>query len=106
MASTVFQMRIEEDLASQAAKIYEELGMDLETAVQIFLNRSVKEKGLPFGMSLTETKTAKIERGIQAIRSMQEKAEKLGLSNMTLDEINAEIAAARAERRARERAAQ
>lgn len=106
MASTVLQVRLDEGTCSQAAEIYEELGMDLQTAVTLFLKRTIKDQGLPFEMSLTETKAAKIERGIQAMRSMQERAEKMGLSNMTLDEINAEIAAVRAERRARERAAQ
>lgn len=106
MASTVLQVRLDEGTCSQAAEIYEELGMDLQTAVTLFLKRSIKDQGLPFEMSLTETKAAKIDRGIQAIQHMRESAMKAGLSNMTLDEINAEIAAARAERHARERASQ
>lgn len=106
MASTVLQVRVEEGLRSEAAAIYEELGIDLQTAVRLFLKRSVLERGLPFGMSLAEIKDPVIEEGLRAIRSMRETAMKAGLSNMTLDEINAEIAAARAERHARERAEQ
>lgn len=102
MASSVLQVRVEEGLRSQAASIYEELGIDLQTAVRIFLKRSVREKGLPFGMTLDEGRDPVVEAGMQAIRSMSEAAERAGLSDMTLDEINAEIAAARAERHARE----
>lgn len=105
MASTVLQVRLDEGTYAQAAKIYESLGMDLQKAVTLFLKRSIEEKDLAFEMSLLEVTDPVIERGLRAMRSMQEKAEEAGLSNMTLDEINAEIAAARAERRARERAA-
>ena len=102
MATSVLQVRVEEGLRSQAASIYEALGIDLQTAVRIFLKRSVRENGLPFGMTLNEKLDPIEVAGLQAIRSMQESAEKAGLSNMTLDEINAEISAARAERHARE----
>ena len=99
MATSVLQVRVEEGLRSQAASIYEELGIDLQTAVRIFLKRSVMERGLPFGMTLQDNRSAATEVGIQAIRNMRESAEKAGLSEMSLEEINAEIAAARAERR-------
>ena len=42
-----------------------------------------------------------IQAALDAIERMQEESERNGNCNMTLDEINAEIAAARAERRAR-----
>lgn len=100
MASSVLQVRVDESLRAQAAAIYEDLGIDLQTAVRIFLKRSVREKGLPFGMTLCEEKDSTVEAGIRAIRDMRETAEKAGLSNMSLDEINAEIAAARSERHA------
>lgn len=96
MASSVLQVRVDDSLRTQAAAIYEDLGIDLQTAVRIFLKRSVREKGLPFGMTLKEEKSTK---GIQAIRNMWQTAEEAGLSDMSLDEINAEIAAARAARR-------
>lgn len=99
MASSVLQVRVEESLRSQAAAIYEDLGIDLQTAVRIFLKRSVMENGLPFGMTLDKKRNGTVEAGMKAIRNMRESAERSGLSEMTLDEINAEIAAARAGRR-------
>lgn len=101
MASSVLQVRVDETLRAQAATIYEDLGIDLQTAVRIFLKKSVAENGLPFGMTLPKKRESVEEAGIRAIQSMRRSAEKAGLSDMTLDEINAEIAAARAERRAR-----
>lgn len=99
MASSVLQVRVEEGLRSQAAAIYEDLGIDLQTAVRIFLKRSVMENGLPFGMTLNKKGDAAVEAGMKAIQNMRESAERSGLSDMSLDEINAEIAAVRTERR-------
>lgn len=99
MASSVLQIRVEEGLRSQAAAIYEDLGIDLQTAVRIFLKRSVMENGLPFSMTLDKKKDVTVDAGMAAIRSMRESAEQAGLSGMSLDEINAEIAASRSERR-------
>ena len=98
MASSVLQVRIEEGLRSQAAAIYEDLGIDLQTAVRIFIKRSVMDNGLPFSMTL-ERKAS--NAGIRAIENMRNAAEAAGLSEMSLDEINAEIAASRAERAAK-----
>lgn len=100
MASSVLQVRVDEGLRAQATAIYEDLGIDLQTAVRIFLKRSVREKGLPFGMTLSGEKDSTVEAGTRAIQDMREAAEKAGLSNMSLDEINGEIMASRAERRA------
>lgn len=102
MASSVLQVRVEEGLRAQAAAIYEDLGIDLQTAVRIFLKRSVKENGLPFDMTLSERRATTGESMLRAMRNMGEAAEKAGVSGMSLDEINAEIAASRAERHAKE----
>ncbi|MCD8108424.1 MAG: hypothetical protein LUE20_10780 [Oscillospiraceae bacterium] len=42
------------------------------------------------------------KRALEAMRSAGERAERLGIADMSLDEINAEIAEARKEMKARE----
>ncbi len=101
MASNVLQVRVDENLRAEAAAIYADLGIDLQTAVRIFLKRSVMVNGLPFSMTLGERQDTAAVAGIRAIQSMRESAEKAGLSEMSLDEINAEIAASRRERHTR-----
>ena len=98
MATSVLQVRVDEGLRAQAAAIYEELGIDLQTAVRIFLKRSVTENGLPFEMTLKNYRETVINEGIRAVQSMRESAEKAGISDLSLDDINAEIAAVRKER--------
>ena len=50
------------------------------------------DKGVPFSMKLEDNKG---ERAIAAMREASRIAEENGISDMSLDEINAEIAAAR-----------
>ena len=41
MATSIVQFRVDDDLKNEATKIYEELGIDLSTAMRMFLKRSV-----------------------------------------------------------------
>lgn len=52
MATSIVQFRIDDDLKTQATEIYEKLGLDLSTALRIFLKRSVAVRGIPFSMTL------------------------------------------------------
>jgi len=51
MASSLIQVRVDDTLRQEATEIFEELGIDMSTAVRMFLKRTVKEKGLPFPMT-------------------------------------------------------
>lgn len=42
------QVRIDDDLKDEARKLFDELGLDMSTAVKIFFKQSVREQGLPF----------------------------------------------------------
>lgn len=64
MSSSVIQVRVDDDLRAKAAAICDQLGIDLPTAVRIFLKRTVMEKGIPFSMTLpsamSETSSAEL----------------------------------------------
>lgn len=94
MANSLIQLHIDEQLKAEASYIYEQLGMDLSTAIRIFLTRSVQEKGIPFRMTLKDD-NYRAEEAVVAMRELSRIAESNGVSNMTLDEINAEINAVR-----------
>lgn len=80
----------------ECVAIYESLGMDLNTAFRMFMERTRMVRGLPFPAVLPETLMTRIEaqRAIDDFR-----AEATDLPEMSLDEINAEIRASRAERK-------
>ena len=48
MATSVMQVRVDDDLRAKAAAVYDELGIDLPTAIRMFLKRSVVVMAFPF----------------------------------------------------------
>ncbi len=97
MATTVMQVRVDENLKAKAAAICDELGIDLPTAIRMFMKRIVLQNGIPFSMTLPGRNSG-AAMALWAMNSLGAEARKNGTADMTLDEINAEIAAVRAGR--------
>lgn len=94
MATSLVQVRVDEELKNQATAVYDELGMDLSAAVRLFLKRSVMVNGVPFKMTLPKA-DPQAEKALKAMQELSNTASKNGTSEMGLDEINVEIEAAR-----------
>lgn len=94
MATTLVQVRIDDELKNQATAVYDALGIDLSTAVRMFLKRSVMVNGVPFNMTLPKN-DYKAERAARALQELSNAAVENGTSEMSLEEINAEIEAVR-----------
>lgn len=92
----LIQFRADKALKQEVTEIYEKLGMDLPTAFRMFMTRSKMVKGLPFEATLPERTVTRAEAK-NAFYEMRRQA--AGLGELSLEEINAEIAAARAERK-------
>lgn len=95
MATSVMQFRVDDELKAQASAICENLGIDLPTALRMFMKRTVMVNGIPFNMTLPKH-DYKAERAVRALHQLSDEAQKNGTADMTLEEINAEIAAVRA----------
>ncbi len=96
MEQALIQVRVDKELKDEVTEIYAAQGLDLTTAVRIFLHRSKMTRGLPFELTLpnniitrTEAKSAFYELRRQAA----------DIPEMTLEEINAEISATRESRK-------
>ena len=48
MATTNFSVRLDSDLKKQSEALYGELGVNLTTAINVFLRKSLKVGGFPF----------------------------------------------------------
>ena len=92
------QFRSDKALREECVAIYEAMGMDLNTAFRMFMERTKMVRGLPFPAVLPENKITRAEAKA-ALDGLREEA--ANLPEMTLEEINAEISAARAERKAK-----
>lgn len=97
MATSLLQVRVEDSLKDEAAQVFEKLGIDTSTAVRMFLKRAIMENGIPFRMTLPKT-PYNADRGYRAMVEISEASEENGVSDMSLDEINAEIETSRKER--------
>ena len=91
----LIQVRVDEETKAAASALFEALGMDTSTAIRSFLKKAIAEGGMPFEMKLDES----TREAIIAVKAMRETSKKNGNSEMSLDEINQEIAQARKERR-------
>ncbi len=66
MATTNLNIRIDKDIKDQAEEIFNELGLNMTTAVNMFLRTAIREQGIPFELKLdvpNETTAAAIEEG-------------------------------------------
>jgi len=92
------QFRCDKQLREDCVAIYSALGMDLNTAFRMFMERTRIVRGLPFPAVLPE-KTITGEEALAIFNKMRDEAS--DVPEMTLDEINEEIRLARAARKAR-----
>ena len=92
MANSLIQFRTEEASRIKAINICEKLGIDLQTYMRMCISRLIQENGIPFSMNLNDLSE---NSAIRAMKAASRIAEENGISDMTLDEINAEISEAR-----------
>ena len=63
--TTNLNIRMDKEIKDQADKIFAELGLNMTTAINIFLRTAIRERGIPFEVKLEipneETKKAFIE---------------------------------------------
>ena len=93
MPNTLVQFRIDDTLRRQASDLFTKLGFDLTTYLRMSLAKVVQEQGVPFAVKLNTAPTA--AEALAAMRKLSEISRENGNSQMTLDEINAEISAVR-----------
>jgi DNA-damage-inducible protein J len=91
------QARVDKELKQEVAEIYEALGMDLPTAIRMFFVRSKMVRGIPFDTTLPKDVLTRTE-AMNALEDLFSQA--ADVPEMSLEEINEEIAAARAARKA------
>ena len=74
MESTNLNIRIDKDVKMQAEKLFEALGLNMTTAVNIFLRQVIREQGIPFEVKLNvpnETTASAIEEGRKIARDQE-----------------------------------
>ena len=78
-------VRVDDELKKEATAIFNELGLDMTTAVKLFLKQSVLTKSIPFTLELYEREYTKEEveqakKDIQRVVKEKSKLVKLDFS--------------------------
>lgn len=105
----VTTMRIDDDVKKDSEMVLSDLGLTMTAAVTLFLRQVIKQRAIPFVISCdrrpipeyAERREARLSERGYALAAMVDQMRKANEREMTLDEINAEIAAVRRERNAR-----
>ena len=91
----LIQFRADRALKNEVSEIYEALGMDLPTALRVFMVKSKQQRGLPFDAVLPEKEITRAE-ALKAFAELRSQA--AVVPEMSLQEIDDEISEAGKER--------
>ena len=101
MSAVNVTIRVEEETKRQFDTFCENVGMNITTAIVLYMKAVLRTRELPFTITDLEapaqTKKAVLAKGKAALKKAQAQAAANGVSNMTLEDINAEIQASRRE---------
>lgn len=95
--SKILQVRIDEDLKESADFVLKTVGLDLSTAIRMFLLKVVRTGGIPFEPVIEKKFDRKAFN--DALDSIYKHAKDTGLDRMTLNDINEIIAEVRKEQK-------
>jgi len=102
--TTNLSIRIDRDLKDEADQIFNALGMNLTTAITVFVRQAVRQKKIPFEIALNtdnDISGITMQEAMIASERIWQNSIQNGTDKMTPEEIDAEISSARAERKAR-----
>lgn len=92
METSLIQARVDAELKNDATVLFDSLGLDMTTAIRIYLRKCLQVGGIPFDIKLNETDYLNANK---AYRMLRQQSQDNGVSGMSLDEINMEIDAVR-----------
>ena len=89
MESTNLNIRTDKEVKLAAERIFEELGLNMTTAINIFLRQTIRENGIPFELKL-HVPNALTSAAIEEGRRLAYDKTAPGYSNM--DDLKAALA--------------
>lgn len=95
MAVTNYTLRVDEADKQKAENVFKTLGMTLSTGINVYLKAVGRQQRIPFALNANDAAVSLKD----AMTALQEEAINNGTSDMSIDAIDAEIAAFRKEKR-------
>ena len=100
MAQANISIRVDSSVKERFCNLCEAFGLTTTAAFNLFMKAVIRERKIPFDIAVDAQQEAR-QAGMKAFKALREEAAQNGLKEWTLEEINAEIKAARDERRKR-----
>jgi DNA-damage-inducible protein J len=97
--TTNLSIRIERGLKDEADRVFNALGMNLTTAITVFIRQAVRQRKIPFEITLTSSLGITMQEAMSASERIWQASIQNGTDKLTMDDIDAEIKAARKERK-------
>ncbi|MCH5227280.1 MAG: type II toxin-antitoxin system RelB/DinJ family antitoxin [Muribaculaceae bacterium] len=94
-------IRLEKTLKERFCNLCSSLGLSTTSAITLFIRAALREKKIPFEIAVDENQEWR-EKAAKNFEGMRQSVANAGMQDLSLDEINAEIKAARKERRIQE----
>lgn len=61
MANTSMNIRMDAEVKKRAEILFSEIGMNMTTAINIFLKQAIRENGIPFELKINQPNTETME---------------------------------------------
>ena len=82
-------VRVDDQLKKEATALFNELGLDMSTAVKLFLKQSVLTRSIPFKLALDEYSKEEVEQAKKDIQKLvKEKSEVVKLDFSKQEDID------------------
>ena len=79
-------IRVPDDIKKQAADVFAELGLDMSTAINLFLRQSIRQNGLPFRPSIDPFYS---DSNLRALQNSLNQLKDGNVVTKTMDELEA-----------------
>lgn len=103
MEQSAMTIRMDRQLKYQFEDLCNQFGMSINTAINIFVRAVIDTRSIPFAIEDRQTRTCR--EAFEAFNSIRQDVKSRNMPELTLDEINAEIAATRKEMHRRKQSA-
>lgn len=101
MSQSTISIRVDQDLKKNFDTLCESFGLSTSAAFNIFMKAVVRERKIPFEIRSDSKDYARVS-GLNALAVLRKYISESNVHEMSLDEINSEIKAARDERKQRD----
>jgi len=88
MSTTTLNVRVEEELKKQADAVFAELGLNMSSALNIFLHEAVRYGGIPFALRI-EKPNASTSSAIDDVNKKRNLSDSFSSIDALMDELNA-----------------